>query len=53
MKEFQSVGTLIDDISCFKNAKFPQLQKLYLTDNNVYNISALENVDIKLLKLYI
>ena len=51
MKEFQSVGTLIDDISYFKNAKFPKLQELYLTDNNISDISILENVDFELLKI--
>ena len=51
MKEFQSVGTNIDDISFFKNAKFPKLQELYLTDNNISDISILENVNFELLKI--
>ena len=51
LKEFQSVGTMIDDISYFKNAKFPKLQELYLTDNNISDISVLENVDFELLKI--
>ena len=51
MKEFQSVGTNIEDISHFKKAKFPLLQELYLTDNNICDISVLENVDFELLKI--
>jgi Leucine-rich repeat (LRR) protein len=51
VKEFQSAGTLIEDISYFKNAKFPQLQELYLTDNNIIDISALEHVNFEHLKI--
>ena len=51
MKEFQSVGTYIDDITFFKNAKFPLLQELYLTDNNICDISVLENVNFEQLKI--
>ena len=47
MIEFQSCGTLIEDISYFKNAKFPQLKELYLTDNNISDISILEDVDFE------
>jgi len=47
MIEFQSCGTLIDDISYFKNAKFPQLKELYLTDNNISDISILADVDFE------
>ena len=51
LKEFQSVGTEIDDISFLRCAKFPILQELYLTDNYISDISILEKVDFPMLKI--
>ena len=51
IKEFQSVGTYIEDLTFLKNAKFPILQELYLTDNNIYDISILEKVEFPLMKI--
>ena len=51
MREFQSVGTRIDDLSFLKNAKFPILQELYLTDNKICDISILDKVNFPILKI--
>ena len=51
LKEFQSVGTNIFDISFLLNAKFPILQELYLTDNYISDISILENVNFPMVKI--
>ena len=51
LKEFQSVGTAIEDISFLVNTKFPILQELYLTDNNISDISILEKVNFPILKI--
>ena len=51
LKEFQSVGTYITDISFLSNAKFPILQELYLTDNNISDISILEKVNFPMIKI--
>ena len=51
LKEFQSVGTGIEDISFLENSKFPFLQELYLTDNKICDISILEKVNFPILKI--
>ena len=51
LKEFQSVGTGIMDISFLKNSRFPILQELYLTDNNICDINILEKVNFPILKI--
>ena len=51
IKEFQSVGTNIENILFLKNSKFPKLQELYLTDNYIIDISVLEYVEFEHLKI--
>ena len=51
LKEFQSVGTGIMDISFLENSKFLILQELYLTDNNICDINILEKVNFPILKI--
>ena len=51
LKEFQSVGTGIMDLSFLENSKFPILQELYLTDNNIVDLSILGKVNFPMLKI--
>ena len=51
LKEFQSVGITLEDISFLLNAKFPLLQELYLTDNYISDISILEKVNFPMIKI--
>ena len=51
LKEFQSAGTAIEDISFLLNAKYPMLQELYLTDNKISDISILEKVNFPMIKI--
>ena len=51
LKEFQSVGIVLEDISFLINAKFPMLQELYLTDNYISDISILEKVNFSMIKI--